>query len=41
MMDADDPAHDAMAAALDARNGEDLPPEAVRALWETIRPHGR
>jgi antitoxin (DNA-binding transcriptional repressor) of toxin-antitoxin stability system len=39
MMDADDFTHDAMAAALDARTKEDLPPEQVTALWETIRTH--
>lgn len=37
MMDADDETHDAMAAALDARVGEDLSPVDVAALWETIR----
>jgi antitoxin (DNA-binding transcriptional repressor) of toxin-antitoxin stability system len=37
MMGADEATHDAMAAALDARAGEDLPPEQVTALWETIR----
>jgi antitoxin (DNA-binding transcriptional repressor) of toxin-antitoxin stability system len=37
MMDADDATHDAMAAALDAHAGEDLPPEQVAALWETVR----
>lgn len=37
MMGADDATHDAMAAALDARAGEDLPPDEVTALWETIR----
>ncbi len=37
MMAADDATHDAMAAALDARTGQDLPPEQVTALWETIR----
>jgi len=37
MMDADDATHDAMAAALDARADEDLPPNEVTALWETIR----
>jgi antitoxin (DNA-binding transcriptional repressor) of toxin-antitoxin stability system len=36
MMDADDATHDAMAAALDARAGENLPPGEVSALWETI-----
>jgi antitoxin (DNA-binding transcriptional repressor) of toxin-antitoxin stability system len=37
MMEADEATHDAMAAALDARVGEDLPPEQVSALWEAIR----
>jgi antitoxin (DNA-binding transcriptional repressor) of toxin-antitoxin stability system len=37
MMGADEITHDAMAAALDARAEEDLPPEQVIALWETIR----
>jgi len=37
MMGADEATHDAMAAALDAPAGEDLPPEQVTALWETIR----
>jgi hypothetical protein len=36
MMAADDATHDAMAAALDARTGEDLPPDEVTAIWETI-----
>jgi hypothetical protein len=40
MMDADDPTHDAMAAALDARAGEDVLPEAVRAIWEVIKARG-
>jgi hypothetical protein len=37
MMGADEATHDAMAAASDARAEEDLPPEQVTALWETIR----
>jgi hypothetical protein len=37
MMDASDEAHDAMAAALDARSSEDLSPDSVRALWETVQ----
>ncbi len=37
MMDASDETHDAMAAALDASAGEDLSPDSVRALWETVR----
>jgi antitoxin (DNA-binding transcriptional repressor) of toxin-antitoxin stability system len=37
MMDASDEAHDAMAAALDARSGEGLSPDSVRELWETVR----
>jgi antitoxin (DNA-binding transcriptional repressor) of toxin-antitoxin stability system len=37
MMDASDEVHDAMAAALDARSGEDLSPDSVRKLWETVR----
>jgi antitoxin (DNA-binding transcriptional repressor) of toxin-antitoxin stability system len=40
MMDADDPTHDAMAAALDARAGEDVRPEAVRMIWEAIKARG-
>jgi antitoxin (DNA-binding transcriptional repressor) of toxin-antitoxin stability system len=36
MMAADDGVHDAMAAALDARAGEDVSPDEVRAIWETI-----
>ncbi len=32
----DDQAHDAMAAALDARKHEDIPPETVRAIWDAI-----
>jgi antitoxin (DNA-binding transcriptional repressor) of toxin-antitoxin stability system len=40
MIDADDLTHDAMAAALDVRAGEDLPPEAVRAMWEVIKARG-
>jgi hypothetical protein len=40
MMAADDPAHDAMGAALDARQAEDVPPEEVRAMWEAIKAHG-
>jgi hypothetical protein len=37
MMSADEATHDAMAAALAGHVGEDLPPEQVTALWETIR----
>lgn len=37
MMGADDDVHDAMAAALDAQAGEDLPPDSVRAIWEAVR----
>jgi hypothetical protein len=37
MMAAHDSAHDAMSAALDARADEDVPPEAVRAIWEAIK----
>ena len=37
MMGADDDAHDAMAAALDAQAREDLPPDSVRAMWEAVR----
>ena len=37
MMGADEATHDAMAAALDVRAEEDLPPEQVTALWDTIR----
>ena len=37
MMDASDEAHDAVAAALDARSGEDLSPDSVRELWETVQ----
>lgn len=37
MMDADTALHDAMAAALDARAGEALSTEAVRALWDSMR----
>ena len=36
-MGADDDVHDAMAAALDAQAGEDLPPDSVRAIWEAVR----
>jgi hypothetical protein len=36
MMDADDPTHDAMGPALDARAGQDVPAEAVRALWQDV-----
>ena len=35
-MVADDEIHDAMAAALDARAGQDMPPDEVTALWEAI-----
>ena len=37
MMSADDEAHDAMAAALDAQSRADLPPDSVRAMWEAVR----
>ena len=37
MMDADDEAHDAMAAALDAHAAENLPPASVRAMWEAVK----
>jgi hypothetical protein len=37
MMDADDEAHDAMAAALDGRASEDVPPDSVRVMWEAVR----
>jgi antitoxin (DNA-binding transcriptional repressor) of toxin-antitoxin stability system len=37
MMGADDEIHDAMAAALDAQAGADLPPDSVRAMWEAVR----
>ena len=37
MMDASDEAHDAMAATLDARLGEDLSPDSGRELWETVQ----
>jgi antitoxin (DNA-binding transcriptional repressor) of toxin-antitoxin stability system len=37
MMAADDGMHDAMAAALDARDGENVPPAEVTAIWEAIR----
>jgi hypothetical protein len=36
MMAADDETHDAMAAVLDARAGQDLSPADVVALWEMI-----
>ena len=36
MMSADDATHDAMATILDARSGDDLPPDEVRVIWETI-----
>lgn len=36
MMAADDATHDAMAAALDARAGEDPAPDEITAIWETI-----
>jgi hypothetical protein len=36
MMDADDEAHNAMAAALDQKTREDLPPDSVRAMWEAV-----
>jgi antitoxin (DNA-binding transcriptional repressor) of toxin-antitoxin stability system len=41
MMGADEATHDAMAAALDARTSEDLPPGEVTALWETVRTRRR
>jgi hypothetical protein len=37
MMVADEATHDAMAAALDVRAEEDVPPEQVTALWEAVR----
>jgi antitoxin (DNA-binding transcriptional repressor) of toxin-antitoxin stability system len=37
MIDAGDEAHDAMAAALDARVGEDLSPDSVRVIWDAVR----
>jgi hypothetical protein len=37
MMDADDGAHDAMAAALDAHARENLSPDSVRAMWEAVK----
>jgi antitoxin (DNA-binding transcriptional repressor) of toxin-antitoxin stability system len=37
MMDADDESHDAMATALDAQAGKDLPPDSVRAMWKAVR----
>jgi antitoxin (DNA-binding transcriptional repressor) of toxin-antitoxin stability system len=37
MMDAEDEAHDAMAAALDARADEGLSPDSVRAVWQAVR----
>lgn len=37
MMGADDEAHDAMAAALDAQARENLPPDSVRAMWEAVK----
>jgi antitoxin (DNA-binding transcriptional repressor) of toxin-antitoxin stability system len=40
MMTADDPTHDAMSAALDACEGEDVSPEAVRVMWEAIKARG-
>jgi antitoxin (DNA-binding transcriptional repressor) of toxin-antitoxin stability system len=36
MMAADDATHDAMAAALDAHAGQDLPPDEVTAIWKMI-----
>ncbi len=41
MMDADDDVHDAMAAALDSRATEDIPPEAVRGMWEAVKAGSR
>jgi antitoxin (DNA-binding transcriptional repressor) of toxin-antitoxin stability system len=41
MMDADDLAHGAMGAALDARAGQDVPPAAVRAMWQVIKTRDR
>jgi hypothetical protein len=38
MMDADDEAHDAMAAALDGRASDDVPPDSVRVMWEAVQP---
>jgi antitoxin (DNA-binding transcriptional repressor) of toxin-antitoxin stability system len=40
MIDAGDEAHDAMAAALDARVGEDLSPDSVRVIWDAVRSGG-
>lgn len=40
MMDADAALHDTMAAALDARAGEALSAEEVKALWDAIRGRG-
>ncbi|HSV65565.1 MAG TPA: hypothetical protein VLJ59_06620 [Mycobacteriales bacterium] len=37
MMVAHDVAHDAMAVALDARDGQDVPTGEVRAVWEKIK----
>ena len=37
MMGADDEAHDAMAAGLDAQSRADLPPDSVSAMWEAVR----
>ena len=37
MIEADDATHDAMAAALDAHNGEDVSPEAVRVMWQAAQ----
>jgi hypothetical protein len=41
MMDADDDVHDAMAAALDSRASEDVPPDAVRDMWEAVKASSR
>jgi hypothetical protein len=41
MMDADDDVHDAMAAALDSLATEDVPPDAVRDMWEAVKTNFR
>jgi hypothetical protein len=41
MMDADDDVHDALAAALDSRATEDVPPDAVRDMWEAVKTNSR
>jgi antitoxin (DNA-binding transcriptional repressor) of toxin-antitoxin stability system len=37
MIDADDATHDAMAAALDAHDGEDVSPAVVRVMWQAVQ----